>query len=441
MSKNIFKQKNLYYFLIPFVFFCIFSLISMTLAQQETASDQQETIIWQEPTATPPNDNVPAPINVGSDFQTKKGKLGVNILFLENLEKYPSESESAENGVVYYNKILEKFRCLQGGVWVDCIGGGLGVNYWQLNNNNNNNNINILSPISDTYQLRIGNNAYNRTFSGIIPELQVFSNNNSSAEILLMNKVKESTTQGALDKGIYLQSLEGKNFIIGSIVGYYNDSGSFEITPYLKINEKGTIGIGGISADTSLNNLPELQIMGRYTDDNNTSVPDIYLGGNEGVFLRGNGKKFYMGSYSAGGEETPSLGIYPNNTDSLFTTIGYNDFFTMHIQGSIEAGHFNSVSDIALKKDVQKLDDNMIGKVMQLNPVTYRWKEDSEDENLKYGLIAQELEKIFPDMVFGKEGEKTISYDSLIPVLIKSIQEQQQEIEQLKKEIQSLKNN
>ena len=129
--------------------------------------------------------------------------------------------------------------------------------------------------------------------------------------------------------------------------------------------------------------------MGRYTDDNNTSVPDIYLGGNEGVFLRGNGKKFYMGSYSAGGEETPSLGIYPNNTDSLFTTIGYNDFFTMHIQGSIEAGHFNSVSDIALKKDVQKLDDNMIGKVMQLNPVTYRWKEDSEDENLKYGLIAQ----------------------------------------------------
>ena len=78
---------------------------------------------------------------------------------------------------------------------------------------------------------------------------------------------------------------------------------------------------------------------------------------------------------------------------------------------------------------------------MQLNPVTYRWKEDSEDENLKYGLIAQEVEKIFPDMVFGKEGEKTISYDSLIPVLIKSIQEQQQEIEQLKKEIQSLKNN
>ena len=42
-------------------------------------------------------------------------------------------------------------------------------------------------------------------------------------------------------------------------------------------------------------------------------------------------------------------------------------------------------------------------------------------------------------MVSGEEGSKSISYDSLIPVLIKAVQEQQQEIEQLKSEIQSLK--
>jgi len=65
MSKNIFKQKNLYYFLIPFVFFCIFSLISITLA-------------WTEPTSAPPGGNVSAPINVGNVTQTKSG--GLNIL-------------------------------------------------------------------------------------------------------------------------------------------------------------------------------------------------------------------------------------------------------------------------------------------------------------------------------------------------------------------------
>jgi len=70
MSKNIFKQKNLYYFLIPFVFFCIFSLISITLAQQGST-------IWQEPTATPPNGNVSAPLNVGNVTQTKTGGLNI----------------------------------------------------------------------------------------------------------------------------------------------------------------------------------------------------------------------------------------------------------------------------------------------------------------------------------------------------------------------------
>jgi hypothetical protein len=57
-----------------------------------------------------------------------------------------------------------------------------------------------------------------------------------------------------------------------------------------------------------------------------------------------------------------------------------------------------------------------------------------------YGFIAQEVEKIFPEFVVtdGKKN-KMIGYSGFIPILTKGIQEQQQQIEELKNEIAELK--
>ena len=56
------------------------------------------------------------------------------------------------------------------------------------------------------------------------------------------------------------------------------------------------------------------------------------------------------------------------------------------------------------------------------------------------GLIAQDVEKVLPELVnTDSEGFKSVDYTKLGPVLIEAIKEQQQQIDQLKKEIQMLK--
>ncbi len=81
---------------------------------------------------------------------------------------------------------------------------------------------------------------------------------------------------------------------------------------------------------------------------------------------------------------------------------------------------------------------------MKLNPVSYEKKRDlsSSDYSIKEnGFIAQELRKVFPDLVKeGTDKDKLLSvyYTALIPVLTKSIQEQQKQIEDQNKKIQRL---
>jgi hypothetical protein len=71
---------------------------------------------------------------------------------------------------------------------------------------------------------------------------------------------------------------------------------------------------------------------------------------------------------------------------------------------------------------------------MQLNPVTYIYKDDSANTP-QVGFIAQEVQQIIPEVVTGKEGDLSkgetlgIVYGNLVPVLTKAIQEQQATIE------------
>ena len=81
---------------------------------------------------------------------------------------------------------------------------------------------------------------------------------------------------------------------------------------------------------------------------------------------------------------------------------------------------------------------------MKLNGVTFNWdKSVSRNANtpttLQYGFIAQELEKVLPELVNdGDDGYKTVNYIGVIPVLTQAMQEQQAEIEQLCSELKEL---
>ena len=105
---------------------------------------------------------------------------------------------------------------------------------------------------------------------------------------------------------------------------------------------------------------------------------------------------------------------------------------------------YNTSSDYRLKENIQPM-QGALDVVAQLNPVTYTWKADGSDGQ---GFIAHELQAVVPDCVTGEkdavdaEGKPVyqgIDTSFLVGILTKAIQEQQEQINQLKAEVAALK--
>jgi len=103
---------------------------------------------------------------------------------------------------------------------------------------------------------------------------------------------------------------------------------------------------------------------------------------------------------------------------------------TLQVAGTITCIDINSTSDINLKEHIHSIDDPL-AKVMQINGIGFRWKDTKE---AAIGVIAQDIEEIFPELVKNNDHIKTVNYNGLIGVLIEAIKEQQRQIEELKKD-------
>lgn len=107
-------------------------------------------------------------------------------------------------------------------------------------------------------------------------------------------------------------------------------------------------------------------------------------------------------------------------------------------------GSVGSISDARIKENVSTL-GSVMSKVMQLNPVEFDWGDPIKNNNPErtsnhdFGFIAQEIELIYPDIIYtGAETNddmpnniKTMTYASMIPILTKAIQELNARIEAL----------
>jgi hypothetical protein len=85
-----------------------------------------------------------------------------------------------------------------------------------------------------------------------------------------------------------------------------------------------------------------------------------------------------------------------------------------------------------MKKDVKDLGASL-PEVLKLRPVTFRWK-SGPDARLHYGLIAQEVEKVLPEVVVhGSNPDEALgmNYAELVPVLIAAIKTQEERIAKL----------
>ncbi|MCB0584417.1 MAG: tail fiber domain-containing protein [Phaeodactylibacter sp.] len=106
-----------------------------------------------------------------------------------------------------------------------------------------------------------------------------------------------------------------------------------------------------------------------------------------------------------------------------------------------------------LNTDIQKMSNvrdmaNVMDKLKSLRPVSFKWDQATgyQEEGEQIGFVAHEVEEHFPEVVKTtpdptQDNTKSVAYQNLVPVLVKAIQEQQEMIEKLKRDIEDLKRN
>jgi hypothetical protein len=136
-------------------------------------------------------------------------------------------------------------------------------------------------------------------------------------------------------------------------------------------------------------------------------------------------------------------GIYGNSAAVTNRFAGYFD-------GNVTVNGMFTSSDEKLKEDIQT-EENILEKIMELNAVTYKFKENDQlnlPEELQHGFIAQNIEEVFPELVttikkpiidkenklIGEYEYKAVNYTGLISILTSSIQDLNEKVTALENE-------
>ena len=189
------------------------------------------------------------------------------------------------------------------------------------------------------------------------------------------------------------------------------------------INSSGNVGIGTTSTNARL------------------SVADTKTGteASPHLLIVGNGysghhwldtSAYYIGQNS----NARSLRIYSGSNEAAGAQLGAG------------GNSFGTYSDERLKKDITDL-TNGLNKILALRPVNFKYKSDADDYRNRIGIIAQSIvgqvdEALDETKITADDETKyyNVRYQDLIPVLVKGIQEQQTQIQELEARITTLEN-
>jgi hypothetical protein len=208
----------------------------------------------------------------------------------------------------------------------------------------------------------------------------------------------------------------------------------------LLIDSEGDVGIGTISPERKLHIVganprilieaetvnPEVNL--KHSGDAGTDVWAIYK---EGIT---EDLRFYQGGNKLAIEG--STGNVRIGTDTPQT-------YKLYVQGTAYATGGWQPSDRRYKQDLKGIGD-ALDQVVKLRGVLFKWRtEEYPDKGFPegghYGVIAQEVEDVLPEVVTeGADGEKAVAYTEIIPVLIEAIKTQQRQIELLEARIADL---
>lgn len=157
-------------------------------------------------------------------------------------------------------------------------------------------------------------------------------------------------------------------------------------------------------------------------------VNNLALGRQAGMNLTNGSNNIYLANPGLVNENsTIRIGRAPFQTQAFIAGVknvaAGSDAIPVVIDGTGKLG--TVVSSARFKQDIRDMDEAS-RKILQLRPVTYRYKDGVTPDNsrLEYGLIAEEVAKVYPELVVrGTDGKiETVQYHKLTPMLLNEMQ-------------------
>jgi len=283
---------------------------------------------------------------------------------------------------------------------------------------------------------------------------------NGGLATLLGTYLSSSTSQQVVT-GQYNTASSAATFIIGNgvnagarrniveVVGSaFNVTGSFTVTTgsavELQVLSTG-VRIGNIITDIH-NVTGSLRINGDVGIGTSSPAERLHIvasgsGTDVPLYIAGTGTKGGTGYLdflkveNTGGVSNPKKFFRINNSNGAWEVVNdaYNSvIMALDDTGNIQiAGTLTQNSDRSLKTNIQTI-PNALEKTLQLRGVEYDRISTGKHE---IGLIAQEVEQVFPELVSETNGIKSVAYSNIVSILIESIKELKQEIDILREQI------
>lgn len=254
----------------------------------------------------------------------------------------------------------------------------------------------------------------------------------------------------------------GDNAFFGSGAGSANTIGQYNVIIGSLAGDSKTGGdlntIVGWASGRAAGHLPTYNgntFFGAQAGQFTTDGPNTFLGEKAGQFNTLGTLNLFVGNSSGDtnttGTQNTTLGYFADVSSANLqnsTAIGYQTI--VNASNKVRIGNtavtviegqvaFTNASDKRLKKDIQDL--NMgLDFIQKLRPVSYHMKNLS-DERINWGFIAQEVEELVGDknaiLTVGGDKDRTLGlrYTDFVAPLVKAVQEQQKEIEDLKSQL------
>ncbi len=254
-----------------------------------------------------------------------------------------------------------------------------------------------------------------------------------------------------------------RNVFVGYYAGYKNVVGQYNTYLGNGAGRNGTgyynTVIGGLAANKKNFGNGNV-VIGYVAGYEMTGDRCVVLGANAGKWNTGNGNVFigyYSGEYSTLRNKSNILAIDTRIGNNLnHVPLIYGEFDnkgvainstnlngkTFWVNGSAGGTtNWNATSDRRLKTNISEI-NGALNKVLQLKGVSFTWKDTKVHGTKKnIGFIAQDIQKILPEVVNKSGKYYTVQYAPVTAVLVEAVKEQQKIIEKLENRIVELENN